>query len=90
MSFVYKLLIEKVLLTYLKGILDKLPGGGFKTIFGLVILVLGVAIQLAPEYAPILQPVIDFLAPYARLITDAGIVTAATGLVHKALKFFKK
>lgn len=94
MSFIYKVFVEKLLLTYFKGLLDKLPGSGYKTILGVILLILSQLIVAAPEYAPFLQPVLDFLnllpGGYIDVVTDASIVTIVMGLVHKLLKYFKK
>jgi hypothetical protein len=94
MSFVYKVFVEKLLLTYFKGLLDKMPGSGYKTILGVIVLIVSQLIVAAPEYAPFLEPVLSFLnllpGGYIDIVTDASIVTIVTGLVHKLLKYFKK
>lgn len=84
MSWLLKTIVGK----YLKGILDKIPGNGWKTLLGILLVIIGELIKVIPEYAPILQPVFDligYLGPDA--VTDIGIVTLITGLVHKIAKW---
>lgn len=90
MDYIKKLIVEKFLLSWVKGALDKIPGNGYKTLLGVLLLVLGVIIQALPQYAPFVQPLIDFMN-YLPIdpITDMGIVTLITGLVHKVLKLLK-
>lgn len=81
-------IINKLLLGYLKGFLDKLPGNGAKTVLGIVILVLGEVIKALPQYSGVLSPVFDFIRQLpADPVTDIGIVTLVTGVVHKVLKW---
>lgn len=83
MNWLERLIVSK----YLKGWLDKLPLNGMKTALGVVIIVLGVIAQLKPEYAAIINWLIEILKPYAELITDAGILTLITGVVHRVSKW---
>lgn len=83
MNWLERIIVSK----YLKGWLDKLPLNGLKTALGVAIIVLGAVAQLKPEYAGIINWLIDILKPYAELITDAGIITLITGVVHKGTKW---
>lgn len=81
-------IIRTFVAKYLKGILDKLPGDGWKTVLGLLLLVLGEVLKVLPEYAPIIAPVIELINSLGpNVITDLGIITLATGLVHKIAKW---
>lgn len=72
---------------FVKGLLDKLPGNGFKTAIGVVLIILGAVAQLKPEYASIIKWLIELLQPYAIQITDAGIAALIVGVVHKVAKW---
>ena len=72
---------------FVKGLLDKLPGNGFKTAIGVVLIILGAVAQLKPEYASIINWLIELLQPYAIQITDAGIAALIVGVVHKVAKW---
>ena len=83
MNWLEKFLVSK----WVKGWLDKLPLNNFKTVIGVIVLILGIVGQIKPEYSTIINWVIELLKPYASLITDAGIVTLVTGVIHKIAKW---
>ena len=83
MGWLQKILISR----WVKGILDKLPGNGFKSAIGILLIVLGAIGSAKPEYAGMINWVIDLLKPYASEITDAGIVSVVIGVVHKIIKW---
>lgn len=71
---------------YIKGFLDKLPLNGYKTILSVVFLLISVASQVLPQYAPILVPIAEMLKPYVDIIADVSIGTMTLGFFHKVLK----
>lgn len=83
MGWLQKLLISR----FVKGFLDKIPGNGFKTLIGILLIALGAIASLKPEYAAPINWLIDLLTPYGSQISDAGVVTLITGLVHKIAKY---
>lgn len=83
MNWLEKLLVSK----FVKGWLDKIPGNGFKTVLGVLLIALGAVAQLKPEYATIINWVIGIVQPYATAITDAGIAALITGVIHKIAKW---
>lgn len=85
-----KWLMEKLVYGYLKGVLDKLPFNNYKTALCILVYAINVAIPLLPQYAPILQPVADFLQPYSGGIETLSLTGTITFLVHKVIKFFDK
>jgi hypothetical protein len=58
--FVKEFFVKQFLLIYVKGLLDKIPGNGSKTVIGLVILVLGAIVSALPQYAQYVIPMADF------------------------------
>lgn len=72
---------------FVKGLLDKIPGNGFKTAIGVVLIVLGAVAQMYPQYGSIVNWLIELLQPYANSIQDAGIVALIVGVVHKVAKW---
>lgn len=81
-------LLEKVLLKYLKPILDKLPLDGLKTIAGILLIVLGVLLKALPQYEGPIGLFINLLQHLpADPVTDMGVVTLITGVTHKLLKW---
>lgn len=79
-------IVKKFLLGYVKGFLDKLPMDGYKTLLSVLLLLITVAIQVLPQYAPFLIPIAELLRPYADVLVDVTLGTAVTGAVHKVLK----
>ena len=81
---------EMLLKKYIKGLLDKLPLDGKKTILGILMLVGSVALQyVGPQHqaAELLQTAIDFLNSLgADDYRNAGLVTILVGVLHKFLK----
>jgi len=83
MNWLERLFVSK----YLKGWLDKIPGNGFKTVLGLILVALGAVAQLKPEYAGIINWLVELLKPYSDAITDAGIISLVVGVIHKIAKY---
>ena len=88
-------LIKKVLLGWLKKELEKIPGEGIKTLFGVLLLILGVLKEHCLLQVSLLcsavDPAMDFLIGLnPSTIQDVGIVAIIVGLTHKILKFFEK
>lgn len=87
-------IIRTFVAKWLKGLLDKIPGDGKKTILGFLLLILGELLKILPEYAPFIAPVIELLnslgPDVVDVITDMGVITLAVGLVHKIAKLFAK
>jgi hypothetical protein len=87
-------IVKQVLLTYVKGFLDKMPGNGYKTFIGIVLLALGTLFNVLPEYQGFLSPVMDFLKQLNPVIVQdaniaslvSGFVLSIVGLFHKDLK----
>lgn len=89
MNWLYSLVIEKFLLTWVKERLDKLPGNGYKTVLGIIQLVIGSLIVGFPAYAAFLQGVLDFISKLgADPITDMGVVTLITGTMTTLIGLF--
>lgn len=77
----------------LKGLLDKIPGDGGKTILGFLLLVLGDVAATVPNapyiaYVKTLIEVVNALGP--NIVQDAGLVALIGGAIHKILKVFNK
>lgn len=83
MGWLQKFLVSR----WVKGWLDKIPGDGFKTALGILLIALGALSSAKPEYSAIINWLIDLLHPYASEITDAGIVSIVVGVVHKISKW---
>lgn len=86
MSSIKAWFVEKLVMGYIKGFLDKLPLDGYKTILSVLFLLITVASQVLPQYAPILVPIAEMLKPYVNILTDVSIGTMTLGLFHKVLK----
>ena len=88
--------LKKIILSkYIKGFLDKLPLDGYKTYIGLLLLILGAAVQFYGESSvtgAALKAVIDVLKTVNGVIPieDAGVIALVVGLVHKILKQLSK
>lgn len=89
--------VKQFLLIYVKGLLDKLPANGSKTVIGLLILVLGAVVSALPQYAQYVTPVADFLNQLnPNIIKDANVISLVVsavgsviglvGIGHKDLK----
>ena len=86
-------LIKTFALKYLKGLLDKLPLDGYKTIAGVVLSVLVVIVPMIP--IPLLQELVNFVVDFLRQsgisepgtsTFEGGIVLVIVGAIHKLLK----
>lgn len=94
MNWIKEYILQKFLLDFVKSKLDKLPGNGWKTVLGIVELVLGLLLVQLPEFRGPLQFLIDLLNQLGPdPITDMGIValvkgivTTLVGIIHKILK----
>lgn len=84
-------IVQTFVAKWLKGLFDKLPGNGWKTVLGLLLLVLAEIGKLSPEYAPVINTVINLINSLGPdVITDMGVVALVTGLVHKLAKWVAK
>ena len=82
---------KKFIFGWVKSLLEKLPFNGWKTIVGILLVVLGELLRSLPEHSPYIQLAIDLLRYVGSdPITDMGIVTLITGVTHKLIKFFDK
>lgn len=82
---------QKLVFGWVKSVLDKLPFNGWKTVAGALLIALGAMLHAMPEYTPYIQVGINLLNYIgADPITDMGVVTLITGLVHKLIKLFYK
>ena len=80
---------KKFIFGWVKSLLEKLPFDGWKTIAGILLIVLGEIMRSMPQHATYVQIVIDLLNYVGSdPVTDIGIVTLITGAVHKLIKFF--
>lgn len=81
-------IVKTFLVSYLKGLLDKLPFNGWKSVIGILLIVLGEMLKvLPPQYAGPLSLVMSVLQQLpSDPVTDMGIVTLIVGCVHKVLK----
>lgn len=80
---------KKFIFGWVKSLLEKLPFDGWKTIVGILLVVLGEIMRSMPQHAPYVQLVIDLLNHVGSdPVTDIGIVALITGAVHKLIKFF--
>ena len=85
-----KWLLDFLFKRFLKNLLDKLPLNNYKSLIGIILLVLSAAISsdvIPSELRAVLLAVVEYLKPYAGVITDVGIATFVTGAVHKVLKW---
>lgn len=89
-------IVKKLIMGYLKGLLDKLPLNGLKTVLSVVVVIVGLVLKaypVGPVYE-IAKLVLEFLntmdiAPVtnpADLTIISGAFGAVTGLIHKYLK----
>lgn len=78
-------------LNRLKGLLDKLPANGRKTIIGFLVMALAVAASIFPEYADMLRSTAQFLSTEFETapVLTSGAVIAFVGLLHKLLKILE-
>lgn len=92
MEFLKKMMRKLVINGLIKNFemwLSKLPLNEQKTVTGLTLTILGVALQEMPNRAPYLQPAIDALHTLpADQLTGAGLLLAVIGLIHKFAKVF--
>jgi hypothetical protein len=86
MNFIQKFFASQ----FLKGILDKIPGNGFKTFLGVLLIALGELGKLYPSYGGIISWVVELIQPYANMIGDVGIGALIIGVIHKIAKFVQK
>lgn len=75
----------------LEDALAQLPLNDRKTVNGVMVTVLGAALQILPaSAAPWLQPILDALHSLpAEQMTAVGFILAVYGLFHKALKVLR-
>lgn len=89
-------IVQKLIMSWLKGLLDKLPLDGLKTVLGVILAGIGVVLKFYPagpvfeiaNYALELMRTMD-IAPVtdpATLTIISGSVTAVIGAIHKLLK----
>lgn len=90
-------IINKFLLSWLKGVLDKLPLSGYKTVLGVVLAVLTALAPLIPidEVRTLLAVVAEALKAVgvsdpASGSFEASIVLVIVGAVHKLLKWLEE
>jgi ABC-type amino acid transport system permease subunit len=90
-------LIKTFALKYLKGLLDKLPLNGYKTVAGVVLAVLVVVVPLIP--VPLLQELVLFVVEFLRsagiqepvsTTLEGSIALVIIGAIHKLLKVADK
>lgn len=83
--------IKKFLIGWLREKLSALPFDGWKTVVGLLLIILGELLKAMPQYAGVFSILIEILKslPYDA-ITDFGIISLVAGVVHKLLKYFHK
>lgn len=90
-------LVKTFALKYLKGLLDKLPLNGYKTVAGVALSVLAVMVPLIP--VPLLQELVLFVIEFLRnagisepvsTTLEGGIVLVIVGAIHKLLKVADK
>lgn len=84
-------LIEKFLLRYVKGILDKLPADGLKTALGVALLILHELDVLygGTKYGSIILWLINFingLGGSPDTVLNISVATILIGALHKSLK----
>lgn len=83
--------VEKFLIKYVKGVLDKLPADGLKVALGLVLLVLHEldVVYGGTQYGAIILWLINFingLGGSPDVVQNISIATIIIGAVHKSLK----
>jgi hypothetical protein len=88
-------LVNKFLLKYVKGILDKIPPNGLKTALGVLLLVLGELAKVyggTPYGATILWAInfANSLGGTPDTVVNIGLGGIIIGLVHKILKLLKQ
>lgn len=77
----------------IKELLDKIPGNGRKTVIGVILVLLHIALGFVPgEYGDIIRSAIQFLKENfeAQPILTSGVVTTTIGVLHKLLKGAEK
>lgn len=86
-------IMQKFLLKYVKGFLDKLPANGVKTALGILLIILNELGKVygGTPYGSVILWVVNFingLGGSPEAVTTIGLGTALVGLVHRALKIF--
>ncbi len=84
----FKLIWEWFGLKWAKGLLDKLPGKGKKTIVSGIVLILTLALSFVPpEYQALIQSSVDFLKEsfVTQPVLTSSAIGVAVGLLHKLL-----
>jgi hypothetical protein len=76
----------------LKGLLDKIPANGRKTVIGGLITVLGVAGMYFPEYSGLIDQTLEFLRASFEVqpVVTTGTVVTGIGVLHKVLKALER
>lgn len=88
MNFITNIIVRKILLGALKGLLDKLPLDGRKTIVAVVVLILGeVMAYFGPRIPFDLGYFLDIIKQTGEYAIDAGIAGTIVGVTHKLLKW---
>lgn len=83
-------IVKQFIFGYLHDFLKKIPFNNYRTVVSLLVLFLLVTIPIVPEYAPFLQPLIDYLLPYSDFILDAAEITAVSSSVDKVVTYGKR
>lgn len=88
MNFINNFIVRKVLLGVLKGLLDKLPLSGRKTVLSVLVLFVGELISYFGPRIPFdLGYFLEVLKSAGDYTIAAGTAGAITGVIHKVLKW---
>lgn len=84
------IVIDKIIVTVTGYLISWIPGKGYKMLSGLIFAFLSALIvSIPPEFAPMLQPLLDAFHPYAGEAITGGMGVAIIGFLDKLIDRLK-
>ena len=84
--------VVKAIVSGVDKVLGKIPGDGAKSLLGILLAIIGVALEVFPEYEGVIIPIRDGLNDLGitpMIIVGTGIGSLVIGYTHKIAKWLK-